>query len=154
MAAPTIERTLLPPTEPLQALAAMLDGLGAEPTTTLSGPNGEHLVLPPEVFEVLRDVVDAMAQGQALTIAPVHQRLTTQEAADLLGVSRPTVVKLLESGEIPFEQPGRHRRVRLADVLAYRERASVERRGALDRMVEIADAAALYERTATPKRTR
>lgn len=154
MAAPTIERTVLPPTEPLQALAAMLDGLGAEPTTTLSGPNGEHLVLPPEVFEVLRDVVDAMAQGQALTIAPVHQRLTTQEAADLLGVSRPTVVKLLESGEIPFEQPGRHRRVRLADVLAYRERASVERRGALDRMVEIADAAALYERTATPKRTR
>ena len=90
----------------------------------------------PEVFEVLRDVVDAMAQGQAVTIAPVHQRLTTQEAADLLGVSRPTVVKLLESGEIPFEQPGRHRRVRLADVLAYRERASVERRGALDRMVE------------------
>lgn len=154
MAAPTIERTLLPPTEPLQALAAMLDGLGAEPTTTLSGPNGEHLVLPPEVFEVLRDVVDAMAHGQALTIAPVHQRLTTQEAADLLGVSRPTVVKLLESGEIPFEQPGRHRRVRLADVLAYRERASVERRGALDRMVEIADAADLYERTATPKRTR
>lgn len=154
MAAPTIARTVLPPTEPLQALAAMLDGLGAEPTTTLSGPNGEHLVLPPEVFEVLRDVVDAMAQGQALTIAPVHQRLTTQEAADLLGVSRPTVVKLLESGEIPFEQPGRHRRVRLADVLAYRERASVERRGALDRMVEIADAADLYERTATPKRTR
>ncbi|HPU40137.1 MAG TPA: helix-turn-helix domain-containing protein [Microthrixaceae bacterium] len=154
MAAPTIERTVLPPTEPLQALAAMLDGLGAEPTTTLSGPNGEHLVLPPEVFEVLRDVVDAMAQGQALTIAPVHQRLSTQEAADLLGVSRPTVVKLLESGEIPFEQPGRHRRVRLADVLAYRERASVERRGALDRMVEIADAADLYERTATPKRTR
>lgn len=154
MAAPTIARTVLPPTEPLQALAAMLDRLGAEPTTTLSGPNGEHLVLPPEVFEVLRDVVDAMAQGQALTIAPVRQRLTTQEAADLLGVSRPTVVKLLESGEIPFEQPGRHRRVRLADVLAYRERASVERRGALDRMVEIADAAALYERTATPKRTR
>ena len=154
MAAPTIARTVLPPTEPLQALAAMLDGLGAEPTTTLSGPNGEHLVLPPEVFEVLRDVVDAMAQGQALTIAPVHQRLTTQEAADLLGVSRPTVVKLLESGEIPFEQPGRHRRVRLADVLAYRERASVERRGALDRMVDIAEAAALYERTATPKRTR
>jgi len=154
MTAPTIERTVLPPAEPLAALAAMLDGLGAEPITTLSGPNGEHLVLPPEVFEVLRDVVDAMAQGQAVTIAPVHQRLTTQEAADLLGVSRPTVVKLLESGEIPFEQPGRHRRVRLADVLAYRERASVERRAALDQMVEIADEADLYELTATPKRTR
>src|SRR3546814_862000 len=121
---------------------------------SLSGPNGEHLVLPPEVFEVLRDVLEAMAQGQAVTVAPVHQRLTTQEAADLLGISRPTVVKLLESGEIPFEQPGRHRRVRLADVLAYRERASAERRAALDRMVELADEADLYELTATPKPTR
>lgn len=89
-----------------------------------------------------------------MTIAPVHERLTTQEAADLLGVSRPTVVKLLESGEIPFEQPGRRRRVRLADVLAYRERASAEHRAALHRMVEIADEADMYERTATPKRTR
>lgn len=132
----------------------MLSRLGAEPITMSSGSNGEHLVVPPEVFDVLRGVVEAMAQGQAVTIAPVHQRLTTQEAADLLGVSRPTVVKLLEAGEIPFEQPGRHRRVRLADVLAYRDRASAERRGALDRMVEIADEADMYERTAIPKRTR
>ncbi len=150
----TLERTVLPPTESLQELVAMFSRLGAEPATTLSGPNGEHLVLPPEVFEVLRDVVEAMADGQAVTIAPVHQRLTTQEAADLLGVSRPTLVKLLETGEIPFEQPGRHRRVRLADVLAYRERSTAERRVALDRMVEIADEADMYERTATPKRTR
>jgi excisionase family DNA binding protein len=153
MAMPTLERTILPPSEPLEALAAMLGRMGAEPTTTLSA-NGERLVLPPEVVEVLRDVVEAMAQGQAVTIAPVHQRLTTQEAADLLGISRPTVVKLLESGEIPFEQPGRHRRVRLADVLAYRERASSKRRAALDRMVEIADEGDMYEQTATPKRTR
>jgi excisionase family DNA binding protein len=154
MATPTLERTILPPAGPLAGLAAVLEDLGADPTTTLLGPDGERVVLPAEVFDVLRSVVDAMAQGQAVTIAPVHQRLTTQEAADLLGVSRPTVVKLLESGEIRFEQPGRHRRVRLADVLAYRERASAERRGALDRMVEIADEADMYERTATPKRTR
>ncbi|HEX7097473.1 MAG TPA: helix-turn-helix domain-containing protein [Acidimicrobiales bacterium] len=154
MSTRTLERTVLPPTESLDALKAILSRPDAVPTATLAGPNGERLVLPPEVFEVLRDVVEAMAHGQAVMIAPVHQRLTTQEAADLLGVSRPTLVKLLESGEIPFEQPGRHRRVRLADVLAYRERASAERRGALDRMVEIADEADMYERTATPKRTR
>lgn len=154
MVTPMLERTILPPAEPLEGLVAMLSRFGTEPTATLSGPNGEHLVLPVEVFEVLRDVLEAMAQGQAVTIAPVHQRLTTQEAADLLGISRPTVVKLLESGEIPFEQPGRHRRVRLADVLAYRDRASAERRGALDRMVELADEADLYELAATPKPTR
>ena len=111
-------------------------------------------MLPPEVFAVLRDVVQAMAHGQAVTIVPVHQRLTTQKAADLLGISRPTVVKLLESGEIAFERPGHHRRVRLADVLAYRQRRSTQRRDSLDRMVEIADDGGMYERTATPKRTR
>jgi excisionase family DNA binding protein len=154
MTTPTLELTVLPPAEPLDDLVAMLSRLDAEPTTTLSGPNGEHLVLPPEVFEVLRGVVEALASGQAVTVAPVHQRLTTQEAADLLGVSRPTLVKLLEAGEIPFEQPGRHRRVRLVDVLAYRERASRERRAALDRMVDIADEADMYERTSTPRHTR
>lgn len=154
MTTPTLELTVLPPAEPLDDLVAMLSRLDAEPTTTLSGSNGEHLVLPPEVFEVLRGVVEALASGQAVTVAPVHQRLTTQEAADLLGVSRPTLVKLLEAGEIPFEQPGRHRRVRLVDVLAYRERASRERRAALDRMVDIADEADMYERTSTPRHTR
>ncbi len=70
MTTSTSERTLLPPAEPLDALVAMLAREDAEPSTTLVGPNGERLVLPPEVFEVLRDVVDAMAQGQAVTIAP------------------------------------------------------------------------------------
>ncbi len=150
----TPERTVLPPIESLDALVAALRQPGAEPATTLLGPNGEQLVLPPEVLEVLRDVVEAMASGQAVTIAPVHQRLTTQETAELLGVSRPTVVKLLESGEIAFEQPGRHRRVRLADVLVYQKRVSRDRRDALDRMVEIAQDSGMYELNAIPTRTR
>ncbi len=149
-----LEHTVLPPEGPLDELVELLSRVGAEPTTSLTGPNGEHLVLPPAVFAVLRDVVEAMSNGQAVTIAPVHQRLTTQEAADLLGISRPTFIKLLESGEIPFEQPGQHRRVRLDSVLAYRERRSSQRRESLDRMVEIADESGMYERAATPKRTR
>ena len=114
----------------------------------------DPLVVRPETLQVLRGVVEALATGQSVTIAPVHQSLTTQEAADLLGVSRPTLVKLVETGEIPFEQPGRHRRVRLADVLAYRERASLERRAALDRMVDIAYEADMHKRTSVPRRTR
>lgn len=154
MATSTTERTVLPPDEPLDRLVDFLTAMGAEPVTTISGPNGEQLVLPAEVFEVLRDVVDAMSRGQAVAIAPVHQRLTTQEAADMLGISRPTFVKLLEAGEIPYEQPGRHRRVRLIDVLDYRNRRSSQRREALDRMVEIAEDGEMYELTAEPKRTR
>ncbi len=153
MSSSTLERTVLPPQENLDSLLALLTGAEAA-SATLTAPSGEHLVLPPEVFELLRDVVTAMAQGQAVTIAPVHQRLTTQEAADLLGISRPTFVKLLEDGEMPYEQPGRHRRVLLSDVLEYRQRRSVQSRDALDRMVEIAYESDMYELTATPKRTR
>lgn len=91
-----------------------------------------------------------MAAGQAVIVAPIHQRLTTQQAADLLGISRPTFVKLLESGEIKFEQPGRHRRVLLTDVLEFRQRRSTERRSSLDHMVEIAEESGMYERTALP----
>ena len=150
MTASMLERTVLPPEEPLDDLVAALGRLDAGPNTILSGPGGERLVLPAEVFKVLRGVVAAMADGEAVTIASVHQRLTTQEAADLLGVSRPTLVKLLESGEIPFEQPGRHRRVRLTDVLSYRQRRSIQRRESLDRMIEIADESGMYE---VPERT-
>jgi excisionase family DNA binding protein len=78
----------------------------AEPAQ-LVGPAGERIELPAEVFTVLREVVLAMAEGEAVTVAPHHQTLTTQEAADLLGVSRPTLVRLLEQGKIPYEQPGR-----------------------------------------------
>ncbi len=150
----TLERTVLPPDESLEDLAERFGGFGQEPVTKVIGPNGEEIVLPAQVFEALRGIVQLMAQGRAVTIAPVHQRLTTQEAADLLGISRPTLVKLLESGAIAFEQPGRHRRVRLVDVLEYRDRRSAQRRDALDRMVEIADDSGMYDRTATPKRTR
>jgi len=146
----TIERTVLPPVEPIGELNALLERMGAAPRTTLIGPGGEHLALPPEVFDVLRNIIEAMAGGQAVTIAPVHQRLTTLEAADVSGISRPTLVKLLESGEIPFERPGHHRRVKLIDVLNYRDRVSAQRRDSLDRMVEIADQSGMYEFAATP----
>lgn len=84
--------------------------------------------------------------------APIRTRLTTQEAADLLGVSRPTLVKLLEAKEIPFERPNRHRRLLLSDVLDYRQRRASERRAALDEMVEIGEREGMYEATATPLR--
>jgi excisionase family DNA binding protein len=112
---------------------------------SLIGPDGERLDVPPEVFEILREVVEALAQGLAITIAPHQKILSTSEAADILGVSRPTLVRLLEAGEIPFEQPGRHRRVRLADVLAYHERSRRHRGAGLDQMVADAEDAGLYE---------
>ncbi len=149
----TMTRTVLPPEHShLDELATKLDRLDAAPV--LRGPEGEEIALPAEVFDVLRGVVHAMAHGQAVTFAPVHTRLTTQEAAELLGISRPTLVKLLDEKAIPYEQPGRHRRLLLSDVLEYRERRSSERRASLDRMVEIAEEAGMYEATATPPKVK
>lgn len=98
--------------------------LGAEP--------GERVPLPPSAFRVLRQVVEAMHQGLAVTVVPQSASLTTQEAADLLGVSRPTVIKWLEDGAIPFERTGNRRRVLLHDVLAYREQRRAEQYAALE----------------------
>jgi excisionase family DNA binding protein len=136
---------------PPRDLTALLD-LGrflehhTEPGLLL-GPDGEQAPLPEEVYRVLVEVVQAMREGEAVTLVPRTQRLTTQEAADFLGVSRPTLVKLLEEGKIPYEQPGRHRRIMFTDLLAYQERLREERRAALDRMTEDASEAGLYNGT-------
>lgn len=100
---------------------------------------------PLAMFEVLSKVITAMRAGRAITVAPLAQRLTTQEAAGLLGVSRPTLIKLLEDGKIPFEQPGRHRRIRLDDLLIYRDQRRQERSKALDELVRQTEALGLYD---------
>jgi excisionase family DNA binding protein len=105
----------------------------------LVSPDGSEVALPDRVYEVLRDVVKAMSQGFAINIAPLNAVLTTQQAADMLNISRPTLVKLLESGEIPFEKPGRHRRVLLSDLLEYRARSRAERQGILDELTATAN---------------
>ena len=77
--------------------------------------------LPGVLSGVLLQVIDAMREGLAVTVKPESQQLTTSQVADLLGVTRPTVVKLLESGALPYSRVGTHRRVRLCDVLQYRD---------------------------------
>lgn len=88
-----------------------------------------------------------MRLGKAITVAPIDQMLTTQEAANFLGISRPTLVKLLEGGQIPHEltSGGRHRRVRLQDVVAYQDAMRIRRRRALEDLTAEASEAGLYE---------
>lgn len=141
--------TILPPEdlEPLLDLSRFLKHVSAP--SVLVGPDGQTVGLPEEVYEVLIKVVDAMSHGRAITVAPVDQMLTTQEAADHLGISRPTLVKLLETGRIPFERPaaGRHRRVRLEDLVEYQKTSAQERSDTLDEMTREAVEAGTYEDT-------
>lgn len=139
--------TVLPPEDlaPMSDLSLFLSQV-SEPAV-LVGPDGQTVPLPLEAFKVLLQVADAMRLGKAITVAPVDQLLTTQEAADFLGISRPTLVKLLTSGKIPHRTPGvgKHRRVRLADLLDHQRRTSAERRAALDDITAEAAEAGLYE---------
>jgi excisionase family DNA binding protein len=117
--------------------------------------DGKRLELPGPVFDALVQVATALAHGQGVTVIPQSALLTTQEAADVLGISRPTLVRLLTDGEIPFEQRGRHRRILLSELLDYQERMRQERRESLTRMAQEGQAAGIYEATAgPPRRTR
>ncbi|GHH46236.1 helix-turn-helix domain-containing protein [Streptomyces candidus] len=141
------DRTLMPEHRAeIAELRAFLDRTphAAEPAV-LRGPDGTAHTLPVEVYEILLAAVRALSEGKAVTVAPVNTTLTTQEAADLLGVSRPTFVKILDEGKLPFSRPGRHRRVLLSDVLAYRDLRRSERRSGLDRLVELTEESGLYD---------
>lgn len=113
----------------------------------LQDGKGRSIPVPKEIFSVLVRVSEAMKQGQAVSVVPVSMTLTTSQAADMLGVSRQTVVRLLEKGEIPFEQPSRHRRIRLTDLLAFKRRRQSEKRHALDEMTRMAVEDNLYDDT-------
>lgn len=116
--------------------------------TLVSADKQEVIELPETLFDVLRQVAEALSSGRGVTVAPQESKLTTQAAADFLGMSRPTLIKLLESGKIAFELVGRHRRVTLRDVVDYRDRSRVERRAMLRRMAREGQAAGTLDLSA------
>lgn len=116
-----------------------------EGVAKLIAPSGDVRELPHSVYEVLRNTVHALSQGTAVTIMPVHSQLTTQEAADVLHLSRPYLVGLLEKGEIPFHKVGKHRRIRLDDLLVYKDSRDSHRRQILDNIKAESEDLGLYE---------
>ena len=97
--------------------------------------SGCTIAIPTVALNFLVDILTQMSQGNAVTILPLHAELTTQEAADLLNVSRPFLVKLLESNQLSFRFVGKHRRIYLRDVLTYKENIDCARHVALNELV-------------------
>ncbi len=95
----------------------------------------ELIELPAGAVALLMDILEAMAAGQGVTIIPENAELTTVQAADVLNVSRPFLIKLLDGQKIPHRKVGKHRRIRMEDVMAYKASIDAEREGVLDQLV-------------------
>jgi excisionase family DNA binding protein len=96
--------------------------------------DGQELVLPKSATRLIALLLTEMAQGNAVTIIPIHANLTTQEAADYLNVSRPYLVSLLEKGQIPFDKVGTHRRIRFQDLVAFKTSTEKRRRDVMEEL--------------------
>jgi excisionase family DNA binding protein len=119
--------------------------LDEEGTPRLVGADGASIPLPDSILRALRQVAHHLANGRTVQVVATGEELTTQEAADMLQVSRPYLVKLLEEGGIPFVKTGAHRRIRADDLMEYKRQRDVGRRRALARLTQMSQEMRLYD---------
>ena len=129
----------------LDEFERLLGHVRAGGTARLVAPDGSEIELPGDIHALLVSIVEQLKAGNGVSVIPMHAELTTVEAADLLNVSRPFLIKKIEAGEIAHHMVGTHRRLRLADVLAYRDRMDAQANDGLDAMVAEAEELGLYE---------
>jgi excisionase family DNA binding protein len=111
----------------------------------LVGANGEKVTIPEPIYQVVLQVVHAMASGKAISIIPQQQELTTQQAAEYLNVSRPYLIKLLEQGDINYIKVGSHRRVRFDDLMKYKQHRDTKRREGLKEFTQFLQDEGFYD---------
>jgi excisionase family DNA binding protein len=130
-------------TEAIKKLQQILSIESAQ--VKLVASNGEEILIPESVYNLLGQIVRAMASDQAVSIVTHNRELTVHQAADLLNVSRSFLVKLLDEGAIPYIEVGSRRRILFQDLMTYKQQRKVQRRQLLDELIEMTEEAGLYE---------
>lgn len=140
------------PTPEQRAVETLHDALEASTRTTkrtpayrLVGPDGEEISVPPSMFHVLVRASEVLARGDSITLVPVSKALTTQQAAQLLNVSRQYFVRLLDEGRMPFTRTGKHRRVRIDDVMAFKTKRDASRTDKLRELTALTESFGGYD---------
>ncbi|MBW4618672.1 MAG: helix-turn-helix domain-containing protein [Cyanosarcina radialis HA8281-LM2] len=129
-----------PDAQAIQRLEVVL----AQAHPKLVGSDGEEIEIPDSVYQILRQVIHQMAAGRAMKLVPYDRYLSSQEAADLLNVSRPYLYSLLEQGQIPYIKVGTHRRIRFEDLMAYKQQRDMQRRQALSELTALSQELGFY----------
>ncbi len=104
-----------------------------------------RITLPPGAVSQLKDILEAMAAGRGITLIPQQAELTTGEAAAILNVSRPYLIKLLEAGEIPYHKVGKHRRILMEDLILFKDKSQRQSRAAMQELVALSEDLGLYD---------
>lgn len=143
MTTANLARTILPDEKEIAAAVASSRQLAAFLTTKFETQrielvdetqHREVVELPTFALRLLGEILSELALGNAVKVVPIHAELTTQEGADILNVSRPHLVKLLDNGALPHTKTGRHRRIKFADLMTYKEQRDLASRNAMDEL--------------------
>jgi excisionase family DNA binding protein len=123
--------------EATSALARLTTKDGLSLPVRANGKGEAVIELPPAVVQMILGLLTHIAKGEAVTLIPFGAELTTQQAADILNVSRPFLIKLIESRQVPHHKVGMHRRIRAEDLLDYKKRRDADRNKALDELARL-----------------
>ena len=131
--------------ESLPAFSSILSSIHSEQTEIEIEETGGRITIPVRALVFLGDILKAMGEGKPVSIVPVATEVTTQKAAEIIGCSRPYLVKLLEQGAIEFVKVGKHRRIKFEDVLAYREKMKADQKNHLIDIMGADEELGLYD---------
>lgn len=131
--------------EELQEIIELVSKISNLDQFVMLKSDGQEIEIPSIVTKILYEIITILSKGGALTIIPMEKELTTQQAADILNVSRPFLVNLLENGEIPFHKTGTHRKIFMKDLREYREQINKNRTNKINEIINLSQEYGLYD---------